>query len=114
MARIRIYADEHVDPDIVAGLRLQDVDAWAVRDAGNFGLSDERQLEYAAREHAAIFTHDTDFLAIARLRERGGKEHWGVIYARQGRLSVGECVRRLRELAGVLDAEELCNRVEFL
>ncbi|MCX7855781.1 MAG: DUF5615 family PIN-like protein [Anaerolineae bacterium] len=68
--RLRIYTDESVDVAIAEGLRRRGVDAWSARDAGNLGMSDEEQLEYARRERAVIFTHDADFL---RLIHRDGK-----------------------------------------
>lgn len=43
-----------------------------------------------------------------------GKEHWGVIYVHQGDLSIGQCIRYLKEYADILEAEDMKNRVEYL
>lgn len=96
------------------GLRQRGVDAGSARDANNLGLSDEEQLEYARRERAIIFTHDDDFLCLAHDWLQQGKEHEGIIYVHEQKLSVGECIRRLMGYALILNAEGMKNRVEFL
>ncbi len=80
MAALRIYTDESVHVAIAAELKRRKLDAWSARDVGNLGLSDEEQLEYASQEHAIIFTHDSDFLALAQEWLELGKEHWGIIH----------------------------------
>lgn len=114
MPTIRIYADENVDHAIIEGLRRRGVDAWSTTDAEKLGTSDEEQLAYAASERAVLFTHDTDLIVLARQWEAKGKTHFGVIYVHQDSLSIGDCIRRLKDYADILDAEELINRVEFL
>ncbi len=78
------------------------------------GASDEEQLIYAAKERAVLFTHDVDLIVIARKWTAQGKEHYGVIYVHQDSLSAGECIRRLKDYADILEAEDMLNRVEFL
>lgn len=112
--QLRIYINESVHVAIAVGLQQRGVDAWSARDAGNLGLTDEEQLAYAIREHAAIFTHDADFLRIAHARAQQGQEHWGIIYVPEQKLSIGECIRRLAQYALIAEAEDMKNRVEFL
>ena len=114
MAALRIYTDESVHMAIAAGLKRRRLDAWSAQDASNLSLTDEAQLEYASQEHAIIFTHDSDFLALAQEWLERGKEHWGVIYVQEQKLGIGECIRRLLDYALVLEAEEMKNRIEFL
>lgn len=114
MATLRIYTDEDVNPAVSAGLRRRNVDAWSAVEAGALGLSDEEQLAYATRERAVLFTHDPDLLAIARDWIQQGKEHAGVIYVHQESLSIGECIRRLKDYADILEAEDMKNCVEYL
>jgi hypothetical protein len=99
---------------VVVGLRQRGVDAWCARDAGNLGLSDDEQLEYACREHALLFTHDDDFLRIAHVRVLQGEDHWGIAFVRPRKLSIGDCIRRLARYAFTTSAEEMINRIEFL
>jgi len=106
---IRIYADESVNIAIIEGMRRRGVDAFSARDAGNLGLTDEEQLEFAVKNRAVIFTHDVDFLKLALDRE-----HYGVIYVHQRKVSVGGCVRRLKTIVEVKTSEEMRNQVIFL
>ena len=114
MAALRIYTDENVDHAVVAGLRRRGVDAWSASDAQTLGTSDEEQLTYATSEQAVLFTHDVDLIVIARDWIAQGIPHYGAIYVHQGDLSVGECVRRLKDYADILEAEDIMNRLEFL
>lgn len=114
MAAVRIYTDESVDVAISAGLKRRGVDAWSARDAGNLGLSDEEQLRYASREQAVIFSHDADFLRLARDWTQQGKGHAGIIYVQEQKFSVGECIRHLLDYTLVLEADEMKGQIEFL
>jgi predicted nuclease of predicted toxin-antitoxin system len=60
-----IYTNESVPVGVAAGLKRRGVSAASALDSGNLGLTDEAQLEYAARKQAIIFTHDADFLRLA-------------------------------------------------
>lgn len=111
---LKIYVDENVNPAIVNGLRRRGVEAWSAGEAGNLGLSDEEQLEYAAKEHAVFFTHDTDLISISNQWIVSGKAHWGIIYVHQDSLSIGQCIYRLKDYADLLEPDEMKNRLEFL
>lgn len=112
--RIKIYADESVPVAVVAGLQRRGVEAISARDAGNLGFTDLEQLAYAIENRYLLFTHDTDFLMLAAETSGAGQEHWGVVYVHQEKLSIGGCIRRLKELVDVLTADEMRNHVEFL
>lgn len=114
MSELKIYADENVNFAIVQGLRARGVTAWAAKEVGLQGIGDEEQLEYAAKEKAVLFTHDDDFLILANQWNIEEKEHWGIIYVHQKRLSIGECIRRLMDYAIILEAEDMKSCVEFL
>lgn len=109
--RIKIYADENVTIAIVEGLKRRGVEAWSAIEKGRLGLSDEEQLRYAVEEKATIFTHDDDFLGMAA---ESGIEHCGIIYVHQQRLSMGECIRRLKAIVETASPEEMHNRILFL
>ncbi|MCK4394338.1 DUF5615 family PIN-like protein [Candidatus Bipolaricaulota bacterium] len=108
---IRIYTDESVDIAVAEGLKRRGVHAWSAREAGNLGLTDKEQLEYAVRERAVIFTHDDDFLSMVA---KSDQEHYGVIYVHQQKLSAGECIRRLKTLAETRSVVNMKDRIEFL
>lgn len=82
--------------------------------AAIWGLSDEDQLEYAITQRAAVFTHDVDFLRLATDWAEKQREHWGIFFSPEHSHSIGEAVRQLAELALLLEAEDMANRVEFL
>ena len=71
-------------------------------------------MAFAVREQAAIFTHDADFLRLADEWTQKGRTHWGILCVHQDKLTIGECIRRLKEFADILDAEDMKNHVEFL
>ena len=54
------------------------MDVFSAKDIGKLGLTDEEQIRVAAANRAVIFTHDVDFLRMAR-REH----HLGIIYVHQ-------------------------------
>jgi hypothetical protein len=114
LARLKIYTDENVDVRVAEGLRRRGVEAVAVYDQGNVGLSDEAQLAHANALGAVIFTHDADLIGIATETNRLGGDHRGVIFVEMHRLGLGECIRRLALYADIVTAEEMVNRIEFL
>ena len=114
MSELKIYADENVNFAIVQGLQARGVTAWTAKEVGLQGISDEEQLEYAAMEKAVLFTHDDEFLIVAHQWNIDEKEHWGMVYVHQKRLSIGECIRRLMDYAIILEAEDMKICVEFL
>ena len=111
---VDIYTDESVPVAVAAGLKRRGVTAISAREAGNLGLSDEEQFAYAYTHHLLLFTHDTDFLQLAHRFAITGQEHWGVVYSHQNKLSIGDCIRRLKEIADLYTQEDFRNRIEFL
>jgi len=85
------------------------VEAFSAKDIGKLGLTDEQQIKVAAANQAIIFTHDVDFVRIASQRE-----HLGIIYVHQQKLSVGECIKRLKAIAETRSLGEMHNRIIFL
>jgi predicted nuclease of predicted toxin-antitoxin system len=111
---VSVYTDESVPVAIAAGLQWRSVAALSARDTDNLGLSDEEQLAYATAHQLVLFTHDTDFLQLARQQARSPEGHGGVIYVHQDKFTIGECIRRLKELAELFELEDFRNHVEFL
>ncbi len=72
-------------------------------------MTDEEQLETAIQNRAAIFTHDADFLRMAI-----DKKHFGIIYVHQQKLSVGECIQKLKVIAETIYPQEIHNKIIFL
>ena len=102
--RIKIYADESANIAIVEGLKRHGVEAFSAKDIGKLGLTDEQQLETAIQEQAVIFTHDVDFLKLAI-----HKNHPGIIYVHQQKLTIGEIIKRIKIIAETKTPEEMYN-----
>ena len=112
--RIKIYTDESVPVAIAEELKQRGIDALSCRDAGNYGLKDEGQFNYAYENHFVIFTHDDDFLKLHAKYIKQGREHPGIIFAHQKEYSIGECIRRIEDIVNILSPEEMRNSIEFL
>ena len=106
---IKIYADESVSIAIVEGLKRRGVNAFSAKDLGKLGLTDDEQLKVAIQNQAVIFTHDADFLRMVF-----DKPHLGIIYVHQQKLTIGECIKRLRIIAQTKSAQETQNQIIFL
>ena len=62
-----------------------------------------------------LFSYNVkDFLALHIRYLRDGKEHAGIVLAKQKQFGIGEQMRRLLHLTSELTAEEMQNRLEFL
>ncbi len=106
---VKIYANESVNVAIVEGLKRRGVEVFSAKDINKLGLTDEEQIQIAKKNQAVIFTHDVDFLRIAI-----HKQHPGIIYVHQQKLSIGECIKRLKAIAETKSAKEMRNRIIFL
>jgi predicted nuclease of predicted toxin-antitoxin system len=90
-------------------LKRRGVEAFSAKDTGKLGLTDEQQIEVATANRAIIFTHDVDFLRMASQRE-----HPGIIYVHQQKLSVGECIKRIKAIVETRSSEGMRNQIVFL
>lgn len=109
MEQIKFYLDEHVPRALAEGLRRRGVDVLTVQEAGNSGLSDHEQLNFALEEGRVVVTMDSDFLRLAVQ----SLPHAGIAYA-SPRKSIGDLIGALRLLSDVLTPAEMENHVEFL
>jgi predicted nuclease of predicted toxin-antitoxin system len=106
---VKIYADESVNVAIVDGLKRRGVDAFSARDIAKLGMTDDEQLDVAAKRGAVIFSHDSDFLKLALNRR-----HSGIVFVHRQKYSVGECIRKLKFIAETKSAQEMLNQIIFL
>gem|GEM_PF-2960338 len=58
-----------------------------------------------------VLTHDADFL---RMVSEKRIKHCGIIFVSQNKLSVGDTIRKIEFLAGVISASDMLNHIEFL
>lgn len=111
---IALYMDENVPRTITDGLRQRGIDVLTVQEDGRTSCPDPLVLDRATELQRVIFSQDQDFLAIAKRLQQEGVSFLGVIYARQSRVSIGDCIRDLELIAEVSKPEELANRVQYL
>jgi predicted nuclease of predicted toxin-antitoxin system len=113
---IRLYLDHNADPDIARDVRRDGYDAIWASEVGNERLRDEQQLRWATAHGRAILTHDIrDFRVLAEDWAARGESHGGIILAETPpELSLGELIRRLRQLLETLSADDMVDQVIFL
>ncbi len=109
MAKIKVYADEHIAKAVIKGLRSRGIDAISCAEAKMIAASDEVQLAFATRENRVIITYDNDFLKL----HANGIQHAGITFA-SNPLTIGEMISILLLLHEVLDSEDMINQIEFI
>ena len=107
---IRYLLDENVPHAIARGLRLRGVEVLTATDAEILSFDDEVIAEFALDAGLVIFTQDDDFLRLASK----GKQHGGIVYAKQGTRTHGEIVRYLVLLAECLEPKDMIGQIEYL
>ena len=108
--RIRFHLDEHISSSIASGLRRRNIDVTEAAAVGLAGSDDLAHLTFATSSGRVLVTQDSDFLRM----DQAGSTHAGIAYSVQGSISIGEMLRRLILMYGVLSPEQMKNRVEFL
>lgn len=108
-AAIHLYLDENISPQVAVQLRRHGINATSVHEMGITGESDDNHLARATELQQVIVTCDTDFLSLVE-----GVEHYGIVFGRQKRMSIGDWVTKLVLLCGVYDADDMRNHVEYV
>ena len=111
---IRLYMDHNVPRAITDGLRARGVDVIIAFEDGASEFDDPELLNRAAELRCVLFTRDYDLLQEATKRQKNGEFFYGVIYAHQLHVSIGDCIRNLEIIAKAGEPEDLSNRVQFL
>jgi predicted nuclease of predicted toxin-antitoxin system len=78
LRRVKLYADEGIEEEVVQTIRDRGVNISSVRERGQQGKPDEMHFATARREHRFVLTKDKDFLDDKRfpLQRKGP----GIIY----------------------------------
>ncbi|MBE9226875.1 DUF5615 family PIN-like protein [Phormidium sp. LEGE 05292] len=111
---LALYMDEHIHSAITVGLRLRDIDVLTIQEDGRAGTPDTILLDRSTELGRVMFSQDQDFLIEAKRRQAEGINFSGVIFARQSRVSIGDCIRDLEIIAKLGELEEFVNRVQYL
>lgn len=110
MSEIRFYFDEMIPHEIAERLRHHGIDVLTALEAGNIGLTDIAQLNFATEQIRVLVTRDEDYLIM----NSKGVPHTGIAFYKQEVRSNKEIAEALMLIHGVLSSEEIHNRVEFL
>lgn len=111
---LRLYMDQHVPRAITGQLRARGIDVITAFEDGTSALDDPRLLDRATELERVLFTRDDDLLTEAALRQQQAQSFYGVIYAHQLRVTIGECIRDLELLALVGEPSDAVSQVIFL
>jgi hypothetical protein len=102
--------DQHFPGAASRGLQRRGIDALTAQDAGRCGFPDPDQLAFATAEERVMVTFDTDYLAL----HRSGMLHAGIAWCQERKYSIGELIKMLLLLHGVMDRDAMRNHVEYL
>ena len=111
---VRLYFDVHVPSAIADGLRLRGVDVITAQEDGAAEFEDPKLLDRATELQRILVTQDEDFLKEATRRHRAGKPFFGIVYAHQLYVTIGESVIDLEIIAKSSESDEWSGRVEHL
>lgn len=81
---------------------------------GTAEVDDPVLLDRSTELERVLVTQDEDFLKEASRRQRTGETFFGIVYARQGLVTTGECVTDLEIVAKSSEPHEWIGRVEHL
>ncbi len=113
MTLIRLFTDEDVFGDVAPALRRGGVDAVSTPEVDRLSQSDEDQLEWATSDGRAIISFNVGHFAELHYQWLSeGRHHAGIVVSQQR--SIGDTIRRLLHFASALDAETMCDRIEYL
>lgn len=107
---LRFFMDEHVPAAVTLGLRRHGIDVLTVQEAGRGGHTDEDQLAFALAEERVMVSFDPDFLVL----HQSGVAHAGIAWCPEKKYGIGQLIRALLLLHGVLTRNSMRGHVEFL
>ncbi len=106
MAEIRLLLDENMPLSLARQLRSRGIDAVAVEERGEKGLSDERVISLARETGRAIVTLDKHFTDIER-------DHTGVMYFTRP-VPIGGMIRAIEGVIDAMEDADIEGTVQYL
>ena len=111
---VHLYFDVHVPSAIADGLRIRGVDVLTAQEDGTAEFEDPALLDRSTELRRIFVTQDEDFLKEATRRQRAGEPFFGIVYAHQLYVTIGECVTDLEIITKDSEPHEWVGRVEHL
>ncbi|MEX2171374.1 MAG: DUF5615 family PIN-like protein [Pirellulales bacterium] len=113
MSKPRFFTDEDIYGAAAIALRRAGFDAVSTPETGRMRTSDESQLVWAVGEGRTLVTFNVaHFASLHSVWLGTGKSHAGIVVSSQR--PIGDLMRRLVRLANALDADSMCDRIEYL
>ena len=110
---VKTYLDENISVVVAQILRSRGFAAITTQEAGNKGLSDENQLEFATIQGMTILTHDrVDFEELAKDYYANGKTHQGILIAYRRKPHL--LAERLSIVLNRVTADEMTNQIIYI
>jgi len=112
----RLYIDEDSgDRNLVQALRARGVDVVTAQEVDMIERTDEEHLQFATSRNRVLYSFNRgDFFSLHSQYLAEGKDHAGMLLARQQHYSVGEQMRRVLKVMALKSAADMRNSVEFL
>lgn len=107
---VRFFMDQHIPRPDSDGLRRHGADVSTTQDAARCGALDADQLAFATASGRVMVTFDADYLALRQT----GIPRAGIAWCQEQKYAIGQLIRALRLLQGVLDADAMRNHLEYL
>ena len=111
---VPLYMDEQVRSEITDGLRRVGVDVLTIQEDGRTGAADLLVLARATELGRVLFSLDLDMLEHATSCQRSGIHFFGLAYAPQLGVTIGQAIASLELLAKVSDPHDVADRIEYL
>ena len=111
---LRFYIDHNVPRTITDGLRLRDVDVLTCFEDNTEEIDDSLLLNRASELQRVLFSMDYNMLQEATRRQRRGKHFYGIVYAHQIQVSIGDCIRDLEIIAKAGKSKDFIQGVQYL
>ncbi len=106
--------DVHIPRAVTSALRLRSIDVLTAQEDGTSELEDEGLLQRATELRRVLVSQDTDLLREGARRSRNATAFFGIIYAHQLRVTIGQMVDDLELIAKATSAEDWRGKIEYL
>jgi hypothetical protein len=115
-ARIGVYLDEDIHPDLADAIRQNGFDCQNAAEAGMLGKLDVEQLEHATSQGRCLVSFNVrHFTVLAQQWAHSGRAHAGIVVTKQvSRRAFGQLLGRILHLLNTTTAAEIKNVLRYL
>jgi predicted nuclease of predicted toxin-antitoxin system len=106
--------DVHIPKVITDGLRRRGVNVLTAQEDGAARLPDSELLDRSTALGRVLFSQDKDLLREAVRRQQAPTTFFGIIFAHQLHITIGQCIRDLELIAKTGEPADVLNQVEYI